>query len=141
MTLVYNERHARVVYLPESSTLYCTWLKGTTPEQYRDVFNHILKGFQDYGAKTYLSDIQKQGIVGTESRKWLESTIIPEALKAGMRNIFVITSEDAFKKFYLDRVKNEVEKQSTIINTQYFPSEESALKACKAEVEKMSSVA
>lgn len=133
MTVIYDQPIAKVVYLPESNTIYCIWRKGTSAEQYRDVFYHILEKFREYGAVTYLSDIRHQGIVGTESRKWLEGEIIPEAIKAGMRHIYVITSEDAFKKFYLDRVKSEVNKQSSIVKTEYFTTEENALLAC-AEV-------
>lgn len=130
MRTFYDKPHAIAVYHAERRTIHCTWRKTASIEEYRDVFLHVLDKFKEYKALTYLSDIRHQGIVGTESRKWLESNIIPEAVKAGMKNIYVVTSEDAFKKFYLERVKNEVDKQSSIINTRYFTSEEEALDAC-----------
>jgi hypothetical protein len=87
------------------------WAGSPTPEQYKKAFlallDHARKGNK---ITRFLSDTRNQGIVNPENRKWFEREMVPAAIEAGLKRAAVITSGNAFKRYYINLILSTVNK-------------------------------
>lgn len=54
----------------------------------------------------FISDIQKQGVVGPEDRKWFEAVAIPTAIELGLAKAAIIFDGNVFKMYYINMLLN-----------------------------------
>ena len=104
MEVIFNSAFAQVSFDEASNSVIAVWKKATTTPAYQETFKIILEVIKKYKASAFISDIYFQGVVGTENRNWMESEILPEAIRLGLRKIATIAPEDIFKKFYVSNV-------------------------------------
>lgn len=107
----YKCEYATITYLREINTVEVIWKKKIDSAGYKEVFTKGLHALQHFNTPNWLSDTTLQGIVSPADRKWMETTVLPTAIKSGLRNIAVIIPKDVFKKHYVDSVKRLVEME------------------------------
>lgn len=128
MELFFENEVITIHYLEDINTIKAVWKKQPSNEQYRDGFLKCLDSVEKYTPLHWLSDISKQGIIGSESRQWMEQNTLPKVIKMGLKNVAVIVDQDIFKNYYLNRIKKTGE---SLINMEYFASQEDALEWIK----------
>ncbi|MBN2892113.1 MAG: hypothetical protein JXL97_09615 [Bacteroidales bacterium] len=105
-----DKEFAEVYYESDLNVITVIWRSIVDSKQYKETFEIILKGIGKYDIPLFLSDTRKQGVVDPKDRKWLETEIIPAALKAGLKYTATVLSKDIFKKYYLNKLKDESKK-------------------------------
>jgi hypothetical protein len=120
MKEILDNEFASVFYDKTSNSIITVWKKPTTSEAYRGICNFVLQKIKEYGVEAIISDIYQQGLVGTENRLWLQSEIVPEVLKAGVRKIAIIAPNDVFSRFYIESVKNGAQAGLSDVELSYF---------------------
>ncbi|MBY0425042.1 MAG: STAS/SEC14 domain-containing protein, partial [Cytophagales bacterium] len=79
-------------------------------DEYKKPFKTLLKHAETHVVSNFLSDITKQGVVSVENRKWFEKEMIPAAKERGLKRSAIVTSDNPFKKYYLNMVLMVVNK-------------------------------
>lgn len=120
MKEILDNEFASVFNDETSNSIITVWKKPTTSEQYRAIFNFILKKIKEYNAESIISDIFYQGLVTTEDRLWLQKEIIPEAQKAGVNKVAIVAPSDVFSRFYIESVKNGTKSMVPSGDMKYF---------------------
>ena len=128
MELFFENEVITIHYLEDINTIKAVWKKQSTNEQYREGFLKCLDSVKKYTPLHWLSDISKQGIIGSESRQWMEQNTLPKVIEMGLKNVAVIVDQDIFKNYYLNRIKKTGESR---MNMEYFASQEDALEWIK----------
>ncbi len=104
--------YVRVTCDPERLIGKVEWNGSTTPEQYKSAFLALLEYSKKVKMTRFLSDTRNQGVVNPENRKWFEKEMVPMAIKAGLKRAAVITSGNAFKRYYLNMILSAVVKMN-----------------------------
>lgn len=133
LEMIVENEFASVDYDAACSAVIVVWKRTCTSEAYRLVFTEILEKISEYRITTYISDIQRQGIIGLESRSWLQNEVLPKAYKGGLKKIATIAPNDVFSKFYIESVKNVATGNSYDLEFQYFDDLESAQRWAEKE--------
>jgi hypothetical protein len=105
-----DEPYATVTYMPGFKFAKIVWNGRVSFEEYKHVFETILKNAEENETIRFASDLRKQGVVGPETRKWFEKEMIPRAIAAGLQRAAVITDANAFKRYYLNLILSSVNK-------------------------------
>jgi hypothetical protein len=116
-----NNDYCLVEYLPTLSTVRLQYKRSLQAQEFKHTFGVVLKVFEETKAENYLSDSRKQGVVAMENQKWLETEVIPKAVKNGMKRILTVVPKDVFAKFYVENIKTTAERKSGI-EFRYFES-------------------
>jgi hypothetical protein len=104
--VVTEDSFFKVVYSKEASLLKIIWNGTQTHESYTKAFLSGLD-FQEKCTENidnFISDIQKQGVVNPENRKWFEQVALPRAVNQGLKRGAVIFDGNVFKKYYLNLI-------------------------------------
>ena len=120
MKVTFESEFVQVSYDEESDSVIAVWKKATTTSAYRETFKQVLDEVKANRAKAFISDIYHQGVVGTENRHWMESEILPEAMKFGLRKIAIVAPEDIFKKFYVGSVMRNARQYNDALEHKVF---------------------
>lgn len=120
METIFNEHNATVAYEKDLNAIRVIWKTQNTSAEYRKTLTAALDGIKKYKAAHYLGDVNKQGVVSPNDRKWFQDNIIPEAVKNGLKRAAMVLPEDIFKKYYLNQVKNTTDTLK--LDMRYFPS-------------------
>jgi hypothetical protein len=76
MKTLYESTHAQINLNTETATIELIWKDVVTEQIYRDTFLKGLELLIGQGATSWISDIRKQGVVGTQSSQWLQKNVI-----------------------------------------------------------------
>ncbi|HAN18107.1 MAG: hypothetical protein A2X13_04040 [Bacteroidetes bacterium GWC2_33_15] len=122
MKLLFEHEKANLFYNEDTNSIELIWKKNQDSETYKLMFTKAVEFMKTYKTTGFLSDIRKEGVVGTESTKWMQQEIIPKAISFGLKKIAVVMEADIFKEFYVKNLKKVTDKETI----KYFDSEESA---------------
>lgn len=122
MKVLFEHEKAVIKFNEEVNSIELHWKNTQDVETYKLLFLKILDFIKEYKTPNFLSDIRKEGVVGAESSKWVQTEIIPKAFSYGLKKIAIVMDEDVFKKFY---IKN-IEKAAGSEHLKYFDKEASA---------------
>jgi hypothetical protein len=123
---------AQVKYDPSLKAVITIWKRQNTMASYKEIFKVTLQAIQENKALVYLSDINLQGAVGTDSRKWMEQEIMPKAVQSGLKQVVTIVPNDVFQKFYYNSVKKGADQKGWL-DFQFFDSFENAITSLEAQ--------
>jgi hypothetical protein len=107
------------------------WKKYQDEATYKMFFTKGAEAIAEFKASGWLSDIRKEGVVGTSLSSWMQQEILPKAMKNGLKKIAVVMDADIFKEFYVDSIKKNTGNEMM----RYFDSVESANEWLRAPVE------
>ncbi len=107
--IIFDKDFAVIKLDKELSLMELEWKRIISSSEYREGFRCVLENIENNSIARIITDSRKQGIIAPEDRIWLETEMIPKAIKGGLRYIATVMSENVFKKYYL----NQIVKQST----------------------------
>jgi len=122
MKVLLETEKADIRFNPETRAIEVIWKKVHDDATYKLVFTKGVEFLKEYSASAWLSDIRQQGVVGPANAKWLQTEVIPQAIKAGLKRIAVVMDKDVFKQFYVKNIQHTTENSLM----QNFDSTESA---------------
>ncbi len=82
------------------NTTVITWKKEITPESYRLIFETVLRTLKTYNSPGWIADLRDQGVVEEAEQAWFAATILPEAIKSGLKRIAAIGFSDPKRQAY-----------------------------------------
>ncbi len=108
--ILYDTDIAQIYFEQENKLLTLVWKRYLVSGEYRDVFSRVLEFIQQKDVQKFLADTRLEGTIHPEDRKWLETDVVPAAVKAGLKYSATILDANVFKKYYLSQIKNTSEK-------------------------------
>ena len=96
---------AQLYYDAEINTTVMNWKRTITSQEYRAVFETIVQTLKTYHSPGWIADLREQGKVLEEDQLWFVSTILPEAIRTGLKRIIAIGFKDPIRKTYYERMK------------------------------------
>lgn len=138
--ILYQEAHAEIFYDARINTTGVVWKKQVTSEEYRSVFRKCLDFVRTYNTPNYLSDMTRQGAIAREDQVWMLESIMPPAIRNGMRRIATILGDatNPIVQEYNLRLAKEIGALGA--DYRFFVSREEAYEWIRAENEKASIV-
>jgi len=109
MQILFEKDYATITYEADLKLLTLSWKRFVSSQEYRIAFSAVLKSIEEKRIPLFLADTRKQGIISPTDRKWLESEMIPPALKVGLKYVATLLNKDIFKKYYLSKIKEHSE--------------------------------
>ncbi len=140
MQLLFDEPYAKITFDATMNSTGVTWFGPVTSEQYRNVFTRSIEFLTAYNTPNWFSDISRQGYIKKEDQLWMLNTILPEAVKNGLKRIASIQPNvaDYKVKSYLDAIEMNISKFG--IHYKSFRSVQETLEWIQEENEKATPV-
>lgn len=91
-----------------NANINCTiiqWKKAINDEEYKVVFNEVLRTLQIYNTPGWIANLTKQGTISEASQHWFLENVLPQAVSAGLCRIGTIGFTEPSRTDYLIKVK------------------------------------
>ncbi len=88
------------------------WKRTPTSDEFRDAYTLAAQYAQNHKVSCFLSDMRNEGIIDMSNIKWLESEIIPAAIKLGIKKIALVSEETFYSTLYAETLKKKLENSS-----------------------------
>ncbi len=109
-TLLDND-YCRIDHVDTIKAIRLQYKRSLKSDEFKNAFRTVLQGFEQNKCENYLSDSTRQGVVAMENQKWLETEIIPKAVKVGLKRIVTVVPKDVFTKFYVANMKSKTDQR------------------------------
>lgn len=98
--LIFDFKASKTYYDEELGIITIVWNEAPDSEEYRKPFLYM----QNFAKKanSIISDITNQGVISVSDRHWFETEMFPKAIKAGLKAAAIVTSDNPFKKYYIN---------------------------------------
>jgi hypothetical protein len=96
-------------YLKTERLLELIWKKNPSSTEFREIFTSALQFAQSHKISFFLSDMRNEGLIDLNNLKWLESEIIPAAIKIGIKKIAMVSEETFYSTLYAEIIKKKLE--------------------------------
>jgi signal transduction histidine kinase len=103
--VVFESDFGSIFYNARTNCAGIIWKKQVTSEQYRTLFAKCLDMVRLYHTPYWMSDLSKQETISPDDQKWMVTTIMPEAIRQGLRKIANVYFEGQNNEDYRKRVK------------------------------------
>ncbi len=107
--VLYNSEYASASYDKTIQVIELVWKKDADSEEYRKIFEVIVKFSDKNKIKSLLSDMRKQGLVRLDDVKWLEKEVLIRAVEYGLQRIALVIQESIFSSIYADAIKKKLD--------------------------------
>lgn len=91
--ILYQEGHAEIFYDAKINATGVVWKRQVSSEEYRSVFRKCLDFVRTYNTPNYLSDMTKQGSIQREDQLWMMESIMPQAIRNGLKRIATVLGD------------------------------------------------
>jgi hypothetical protein len=120
-----SENYLDIHKLEEARCILVDWKGFATSEKFRKGLNKGLDALNEFRYKNWLADTRKMKVISASDQDWANTDWFPRAIKAGMQNMAIIVSEDAFNKMAVANIMSKV--PSSALTIQYFDKKEDAI--------------
>lgn len=120
MPLIYDEKYVNILYIPERKTLKVIWKGEVSSPNYHDTFDFVMDFLSTNNVENYLTDSTNQGLISPKDRQWFQDTVVPHAVKHGMKRAAIVVGKDVFKKYYFETIKKTTVQFG--MEMRYFPT-------------------
>lgn len=124
--IFFESQAAEIYYHADVNNTVIVWKKSTTGPEYQRAFQTVLHSLKTYRTPGWIADLRLQGVVPDEDQYWFLSTVIPEAVRFGLKRIAAIGFTDPIRKNYYDRMI--VKTRNEGIELRVFETMEDAVK-------------
>jgi len=100
----YESESAKIYYDADINNTVIVWKKNITSIEYRRAFQAVLYTLKTYNTPGWIADLRFQGVVDDAEQFWFMSTVIPEAVRCGLKRIAAVGFHDPIRKSYYDRM-------------------------------------
>jgi hypothetical protein len=122
--LAYEKTYCNIYYYNDIKVVHLDWGKFVTPAQFIEACNFSLDLMAKNKGKKMIADNSKIGVVAVENQNWLTNDWFPRALEKGFRFSAVVLSNDAFVKYAIKKIENNINNELFVV--QYFDSVDNA---------------
>ncbi len=123
--LIFENEKVKISYHSDLNNIAIVWKQLHDADTYRFVYEQAYNAMVENKATSLFSDIRKQGVVSPANTKWLQETLIPKAVKDGLKKVAVLMDADVFKKYYMSNIAKSLKKEGSF--TKYFDNQEDAI--------------
>ena len=102
--IILDTDYAEISHYSDLKTGKIQWKRKTSMEEYQYAFITLLEYCKVHETDSFLSDIRNQSVVSPENRKWFETEMFPNAVKAGLKRAAVVFDGNVFKKYYINMI-------------------------------------
>lgn len=103
--IVFESDYGSIFYNARTNCAGIIWKSQVTSEQYRSLFTKCLDMVRLYHTPYWLSDLSTQGTISADDQKWMVTTIMPEAIRQGLRKIANVYFDGQNNEDYRIRVR------------------------------------
>lgn len=100
----YESDASDLYYDAEAKITVIIWKRSITSKEYRATWEAVLNSFRLYRNIGWISDLRNQGVVSSEDQTWFAKTIIPEAIRAGLKRVGTVGFDDEIRSEYWNRM-------------------------------------
>ncbi|MBX2896021.1 MAG: hypothetical protein KF763_11295 [Cyclobacteriaceae bacterium] len=80
------------------------WQRGVSPDEFRKAYHQVLSSLKTYHSPGCIVDFTRQGVLPEAEQHWLITTVIPEAVRNGLKRIGGIGLTDPVRKNYFELI-------------------------------------
>ncbi|MEQ1584571.1 MAG: ATP-binding protein [Cyclobacteriaceae bacterium] len=102
--IFFDSESAQIYYDADINNTVIVWKKNITSIEYRRAFQAVLYTLKTYNTPGWIADLRLQGVVDDAEQFWFMSTVIPEAVRCGLKRIAAVGFNDPIRKSYYDRM-------------------------------------
>jgi len=103
--VVYESDFGSVIYNARINCTSVSW-KGLVPsEEYRFAFMKCVDIVRTYHTPFWISDLSDRGSITPEDQQWVISTMMPEAVRYGLRKVATVSQDNLLSKEYFERLE------------------------------------
>lgn len=81
MEILFDKEYCIITYEKDKNLISLVWKRIISSEEYRRGFEVLKNIILEKQIKRLLTDSRNQGIISPDDRKWLETKVIPVAIK------------------------------------------------------------
>jgi hypothetical protein len=108
--LIFEGKCVKVFYDSSLHLGKVIWNGNPSIEEYKQPYEFMLDFAKTNQVDNFLADTINQGVVSPEARKWFETSVFPRAVALGLKRGAVVSSANAFKKYYLNAILSAINK-------------------------------
>jgi signal transduction histidine kinase len=123
--IFFDSEAAQIYYDANLNNTVISWKRNITDIEYRRAFQTIMHTLKTYHTPGWIADLRLQGVVPNEEQLWFLSTVLPEAVRCGLKRIAAIGFHDPIRRNYFDRMIIKTAEQG--ITMKVFESLEEAI--------------
>lgn len=102
---VFLENEAvRLCYDANINNTVILWKRHVTSAEYRGAFEAVLQTLRSYNTPAWIADLRRQGSIDPEDQKWFMTSVLPEAVRCGLKRIGAIGFANPIRKAYYDKM-------------------------------------
>lgn len=94
----------RLCYDANINSTLIVWKRNVTSVEYREAFEAVLQTLRSYNTPAWIADLRRQGSVDADDQKWFMTSVLPEAVRCGLRRIGAIGFTNPIRKSYYDKM-------------------------------------
>ena len=114
--ILFDKTYCKIHYYQESNVIHMDWNKHSSRNQFIEACDYALNIMKETNAKKMIADNSKVSVVAMENQNWLTQNWFPRALQLGFQYSAVIFSDDAFVKFAVKRIENNIEDKLFVVH-------------------------
>ena len=131
MQIIINESYGKFGYDTSIKAMFHHWKGFLMLDEVKNVAEVTNPIMAEKGLVNVIADHNEMELFSDEVSAYIAETWIPAQEQAGVKNIFVVLSEEAFAKFAAEEM-HEHAKENVRIDIKHFGSMEDAINAAKA---------
>ncbi|MCW5910785.1 MAG: hypothetical protein KIT62_06915 [Cyclobacteriaceae bacterium] len=102
--IIFESEAAQIYFDADINNTVILWRRNITAIEYRKAFQAVLHSLKTYNSPGCITDFRLQGVVPDEEQHWLIGTVIPEAVRHGLKRIAGVGLADPIRKEYFQRM-------------------------------------
>jgi hypothetical protein len=116
--ILFNSDSIVLKYDKHQYLLELSWKKNVDSEEYKKLFNLIIKFSESNKIFYFLSDMRNQGVVRIQDVKWLELEVLRRAVEQKVKRIALVFNDIIFSTVYAETIKKKL--RDSQVQVQFF---------------------
>ncbi len=128
MEKIYQSKYVSHIYYLDQQILEAIWTEGglMNDDEYRQESLNFIQAARNHRPKAGLIDTRDfQFTIVPETQEWLNTVIFPELIKAGIRKMAFLVTDDLFSQVSIEQAMDEKTAKEGF-QTRFFDDYESA---------------
>jgi signal transduction histidine kinase len=100
----FENEAAKLCYDANINNTVIFWKRAISSREYREVFETVLQTLRTYNTPAWIADLRLQGVVSDNDQQWFMTTVLPEAVRCGLKRIGTIGFKEPAREVYYQRM-------------------------------------
>ncbi|HRE66048.1 MAG TPA: HAMP domain-containing sensor histidine kinase [Cyclobacteriaceae bacterium] len=102
--VIFQSEVAHIYFDADINNTVILWKENVTAPEFRKAYQAVLHSLKTYNSPGCIVDSRKQGLVPDEEQQWLVGTVIPEAVRHGLKRIAGVGLAEPLRKAYMEKI-------------------------------------